>query len=133
MTISMKQFLSKYPVKMSVSWADENPNMDGMPAGSRHFKCVLRFQRRRLTTYFSQGPAIEREPSVEDVLDCLAMDASVVANAGSFEDWCGEYGYDTDSRKAERTYAACQEQAQGLERLLGESANNLLLWETERA
>lgn len=30
--------------------------------------------------------------------------------ADSFEDWCNDYGYDTDSRRAESIYQACQKQ-----------------------
>jgi len=50
-----------------------------------------------------------------------------------FADFCGEFGYDTDSRKAEGIYRACGRQAANLKRMLGEDAYNLLLWETERA
>jgi len=35
------------------------------------------------------------------------------------EDWCAEYGYDTDSRKAERTFRAVERQTKALKRMLG--------------
>ena len=85
-----------------------------------------------MTIYFSQGPAIAREPSAADVLDCLASDAAGYESAGSFEDWASEYGYDTDSRKAERTYKAVEKQAADLARILPVDAYNDLLWHTER-
>lgn len=47
------------------------------------------------------------EPPLADVLSSLLSDAS---NADTtFEDWCGDFGYDTDSRKALATYLACQD------------------------
>lgn len=46
-------------------------------------------------------------PDAADVLHSLLLDASVTY-ATCFEDWASEYGYDTDSRKAEDIYNACK-------------------------
>lgn len=46
-----------------------------------------------------------RQPSAGSVLMCLEY-----TNPGTFEGFCDEYGYDTDSRKAERTWRACVDQ-----------------------
>lgn len=43
---------------------------------------------------------------VADVLHSLILDSS--ANEMSFDDWCLEYGYSSDSIKARDTYDACQ-------------------------
>lgn len=110
--------MRKSKVTMTAEWADENPNMSVMPEGSTHWKCVLSYKGRRMTVHFSMGPAHHKEPTAEDVLDCLFSDASSADE--SFEEWCGCYGYDTDSRKAELTYKAVQKQTAGLRRLLGE-------------
>jgi hypothetical protein len=40
-------------------------------------------------------------PSEYSILACLTK-----YNPGTFEDFCSEFGYDTDSRKAEKTYQA---------------------------
>jgi len=37
---------------------------------------------------------------------CFLSDAH--SGKETFEDFCGEFGYDTDSRKAENTYNACK-------------------------
>lgn len=79
----------------------------------------LHYQGRTMVTPFYTGQ-MAGEPTVRDVLECLLSDASGVANSESFEDWCGDYGYDTDSRKAERTYNACVEQTESLRQLLGD-------------
>lgn len=57
-------------------------------------------------------------PSVVDVLACLLLDASVI-DAGSFSDWCGEYGYDDDSIKARAMYDGCMATALALRSGLG--------------
>jgi hypothetical protein len=41
-------------------------------------------------------------------------------------------GYDTDSRKALRTYNLCKRQADKLERMLGSDLFTALLYNTER-
>jgi len=48
-------------------------------------------------------------------------DAQSVDDARDFEDWCAELGYDTDSRKAERTFRACQRIAERLRQFLGDA------------
>lgn len=44
-------------------------------------------------------------PTEYDLLACLTK-----YDVGTFEDFCGEFGYDTDSRKAEDTYKAVKEE-----------------------
>lgn len=56
-------------------------------------------------------------PCAADVLCSLIHDSSAVGQ--SFESWCEEFGYNSDSRKAERLYHACQENADKLVRVLG--------------
>lgn len=56
-----------------------------------------------------------RIPSIDDLLECIESDAS--ASERSFDDWCGDLGYDTDSRKALETYLSCQEIGQKLRKV----------------
>jgi len=48
-------------------------------------------------------------------LACLMSDA--YAGLHSFEDFCGEFGYDTDSRSAYATYTDCMKQADKVDAL----------------
>lgn len=59
-------------------------------------------------------------PDPLDVLHSLIMDASAL-DAGGFEEWARDYGYDTDSRKAEAIYRACLEIALKLRAGLGDA------------
>jgi len=45
-------------------------------------------------------------PKTADVVSCLIHD-SVAGSHSSFEDFCAEFGYCTDSRKAEKLHLAC--------------------------
>ena len=119
-TLTMQQFVQQHGITIAVRLIDENPHMTDMPAGSTHWKCTLRHQGRQLTASFSQGPAISQEPTADDVLGCLASDAAGFDSADGFEDWASGYGYDTYSRKAERTYNLVKTSAGKLRRFLGD-------------
>lgn len=133
-TISIDDFVSQNDFRMKCEWAPNNPNMQESE-NMDHWKCVIRRKGNigSMTLVFSMGMAHRgKEPEVADVLDCLASDASGIENSPSFEDWCSEYGYDTDSRKAEKTFKACEHQSKRLKKLLGEDLYAQLLWHTER-
>jgi hypothetical protein len=105
--------------------------MDGS-ADMDNYKVTLRRGSRRMTLHFSKGIGHHgAEPEAAEVLDCLSSDASGIENGSGFEDWCGEYGYDTDSRKAEKTYKVCARQAAKLRVFLGDELYDQLLWHTE--
>jgi hypothetical protein len=59
-------------------------------------------------------------PDSVGVLYSLLSDASVL-NFDSFEDWASDYGYESDSRKAETIYRACLDIALKLRNGLGEA------------
>lgn len=54
-------------------------------------------------------------PALADVLYCLLSDGE--ATEYGFEEWCANFGYDADSRKAEKTYYVCVDTGRALERL----------------
>lgn len=58
-------------------------------------------------------------PKTADVLASLVMDADALER-GTFEEWAGDFGYDTDSRTAEGIYRACLEIGLKLRNGLGE-------------
>lgn len=60
-------------------------------------------------------------PEFDSVLWSLSMDSSVI-DAGGFEQWADDLGYDTDSRKAEATYRECLDIALKLRAALGDEA-----------
>lgn len=59
-------------------------------------------------------------PPEVDVFACLVQDGMGAINAGSFENWASEYGYDTDSRKAEAAYNECLKHGLALRAAFGE-------------
>jgi hypothetical protein len=120
-------FATEHQIEMSVCRIDARPDgtNDGWATDARHFKITLTTSLDSMVTYFSQGSAHKADPTIGTVLSCLRSDAG--AYNLSFEEWCSEYGYDDDSRKAERTYNACRDTAADLENLLGPGGFDALM------
>lgn len=67
------------------------------------YRCIFRRGAKRFHVRFGQSLDKSREgepPSSYDVVACLTKD-----DPGTFEQFCDEYGYDTDSRKMFRLYS----------------------------
>jgi hypothetical protein len=165
---TLADFITKHGLRFECHRVDSRPDglmtevKDGRPYADnmRHFRCRIiagplhratahskndppeKIGPRSFGLYFSQGSAHTSDPTLADVLDCLASDASGYEdarytreshlNAPSFDAWASEYGYDTDSRKAEKTFRAIKRQAEQLKRTLGQEAYEELLYNTER-
>lgn len=60
-------------------------------------------------------------PNEYDILACVQK-----YDPGIFEDFCSEYGYDEDSKTAERIYFACQKEYGGLCKIFTQNQLELL-------
>lgn len=145
--IAITDFIKKHGILMTANRAKGNANMSDMGKDARHWRCTFHASKYsrdkwgtdadsggtgKMVIPFSQGSAHKLEPTAADVLDCLASDAASIENAKGFEDWASDFGYDIDSRKAEKIYAACKRNAEDLAAYLGDEAYQELLWNTER-
>ena len=65
---------------------------------------------------WKQGTGCKEKPDPAEVLARVCEDYQS-AKGRTFEDWAGEYGYDTDSRAAEKIFRACMAQGEKLARL----------------
>ena len=81
------------------------------------WECENGFAARVVLGSFSKS--VPLLPKLADVLHCLASDCDVL-DAGGFEQWAADLGYDSDSRKAEGIYRACLDIALKLRAALGE-------------
>lgn len=120
------------PISQRPDRKDEDEKEQEWQDSAFHYKVTLKRGTKRLSTFYSKGSSLPEPPEADEVLDSLASDAADIDNARDFEEWASEYGYDTDSRKAERTYNAVQVSAEKLKKFLGEDLYKILLYETER-
>lgn len=118
-------FAKRAGLRMTCRRIDERPDRengsDEWNRSARHFRLTLSRGSRRMVVFYSQGSAHTKDPTIADLLNCLASDFSGFADASSFEAWAGDFGYDPDSRKAERMYRAIERQFKAFERLMWDS------------
>jgi hypothetical protein len=109
---------------VKITCLPERPQLTKDADGWEHYAyaVVLTFQGRTMSSPFKCGSGHARKsrvdygttreamipvpPSAADVLYSLISDSDACDKA--FEEWAGDLGYDTDSRKALATYLECQ-------------------------
>lgn len=136
--MTYEQYIAKFGVKFSCEQIDARPdrpkNQDKREIEwdltASHYRCKFAVGRKSMTVYFSQGSAIHYDPTAATVLSCIAADVASFESAISFEHWCSDFGYDTDSRRAEHCYKQIEKQHNDLIRLLGATAVDDLLYQT---
>lgn len=127
-----KNFVQENKITMSCEQVESNPNINDKNWNANHYKVTFKYGKKQLTTYFSQGLGHKKDPVIEDVLDSLAMDAYTYINKDTFKDFCSNFGYDEDSRSAEKTYNLILNQSKKLENFLGVELFKKLINEYER-
>ena len=73
---------------------------------------------KKIRGNYSCGSGIKNKPSIEDILNSLSIDTMSIESE-SFEQWCDEFGYDSDSRKAYKIYQSCLAESKQLKDCLG--------------
>lgn len=108
-----------YNAKAPTGW-DENPRnwQPRVLAWECEHGKKARFASFMSNTFQGSGETLQ--PDAEAVVWSFVMDSDVI-DAGGFESWASNFGYDTDSRKAETTYRACLDIALKLRAAIGDS------------
>ena len=119
-TESFDSFASRHGLKMHATY--DGRTSDG--AQWDHDQWTVTISKpsgAEFSTTFRMGTGHNgKAPDLENVLTCLASDARDADE--EFEDWSGNLGYDTDSRKAEATWKECQAIRQRLAEFFGATA-----------
>jgi len=85
------------------------------------WKCKLTRNKRNYTFEFGQSIAAgEEQPNMYDILVCLQKN-----DVGTLEDFCDEFGYDTDSIQANKTYKAVCKEFKAVENIFGDIIEEL--------
>ena len=119
--LQAENFATKHNVKIQINsvkygkhFADEKQ--------SRHiFNITLKRNGKQYTFNFGQSiMAGSQEPTMYDILTCLEKYESI-----DFADFCGNYGYDEDSRKAYKIYLAVKKEYNAVNRLFNDCMEEL--------
>lgn len=115
-------FATKYGIKLQVIG---EPEYKRYFSDDKEYRFVfkLRLTRNNKSYTFSFGQSIaagSQEPDMYSILACLTK-----YDVGSFDDFCSEFGYDTDSRTAERTYKAVCKEFKAVDKLFSDIIEEL--------
>jgi hypothetical protein len=116
-------FLKETGTTFKVKFYEYGKYFDDDKESRNIYKVTLRRNKKSYTFKFGQsinntGKGIE--PTAYDVFSCIQK-----YDVGSFEDFCSEFGYDTDSRKAEKTYKAVLKEFENVDRLFSDVMEKL--------
>lgn len=100
---------------VGMSTADE---MDRPTFPMRHYRVTLTHNGKRRTFDFYMGTALLDGPDLVDVVSSLLSDMD--AGSMSFEEFCSEFGYNSDSIKALKIHKACQRNAERVKVIFGD-------------
>lgn len=102
---------SQYKGDKAAPWNDKNQNWNNHIVTVTHNKRKLSFD----FWVSIMNPEIQNDKENISAFQCFVSDA--LSAKESFEYFCSEFGYDTDSRNAERIYKACEKALRKLERI----------------
>lgn len=95
-------FLNATSTSFTAKFKETGFYFDGDKETRAIFICVLKNKLHRYRFTFGQSIANgKKQPSAYDVLACLTK-----YEVGTFQNFCSDYGYDIDSRKAYKIYKA---------------------------
>lgn len=94
----------------TIKYKGEKENPYWSASSNQHHVVTIRNVKTRRTASFDYWasiaePYVENRNGLKDALNCLGSDA--LSGDDTFEGFCGNFGYDQDSRKAEKIYKAC--------------------------
>lgn len=114
-------FAKKYGVKFEVLDKEYRPYFVDDKDERWVYKCRISRNRKSYTFTFGQSIAAgDKKPVLYEVLYCFEKH-----DPGTYEDFCGEFGYDEYSRKAEQIYKRVVKEWKAVERLFGDCLDEL--------
>ena len=111
-------------------WADVSSGNNGEHPSSPYpmnpWTVVLTLEQRQMAIFWWTGRALAGDPTAQDVLEHLLLDASSVERSPDFKAWCADHGFTEGSRQEERLYQAHVRQTGKLREFLGEKYDTYL-------
>ncbi len=105
-----EQFLKETNTEMKIKFLKHGLHFIDDKEERDIYRVTIKRGEKKFSVKFGQSIAdTGKEPSAYDILACLTKN-----NPETFESFCSEFGYDTDSKKAEKTYKAVVKEWEGV-------------------
>lgn len=119
-----QDFLTKTKTTMTIKFLKHDKHFADDKTSRDIFKVVMKRNNKQYSFNFGQSINESNgigthKPTAYNILTCLQKH-----DVGTFENFCSAYGYDTDSRKAERTYNKVVREYNELKKLYNEDELN---------
>jgi hypothetical protein len=109
-------------VKIKKEWLKYDYHFAGDKVQRHIFKVKIAKNGRSFSVNFGQSIKEDaKEPSNYDILACLQKN-----EVGTFENFCGDFGYGEDSRKAEKIYKAVCKEFANMQKLFSDEELEIL-------
>lgn len=121
-TTKLDELVRKHKIRISSKYGMVDlpyHQQDEWQRRAHPYRVTLRMGRRSMSVDWWQGQACTDDPTAADVLANLL--GCEDTDNHDFESWCLDYGYNTDSRKAEQAYNVCRKLTAKLRRFLGDA------------
>ena len=109
--------------RLSAKYAGKKCSLWGADENRHNIIIVFNTDNGKKTSFDFWTMKIKDESDIIDAFRCFCEDA--VCGSYSFEDFCADFGYDTDSRKAEKTWKTCKRSLDKFLNLTGYSLDML--------
>lgn len=121
-------------VSMELNYGVNTPwdQLDEWQQKANQYRVTLKYNGHQMTVDYFTGQGWTKEPTWKDVLGSLVSDYYCYESADSFEDFCQELGYDTDSRRVEKIYKQIEKQSKKLVNLLGDDLEEVCTYMQEQ-
>ena len=110
------EFAKKHGIELVINSSNYKKHFSTDKESRYVFNCTLKCNGKRYTFNFGQSIAAGgEEPNMYDILTCLQK-----YEVGTFNNFCGDFGYDNDSITAHKIYKAVAKEYRNMLRVFGE-------------
>ena len=119
--LQAENFATTHSVKMQINSVKYGKHFVDDKEPRYIFNITLKRNRKQYSFNFGQSIAAgSQEPTIYDILACLEKYESI-----DFADFCSNYGYNEDSRKAYKIYLAVKKEYNAANRLFSDCMEEL--------
>ena len=100
---TLPELINELGITLEIRHRAHPSKVDEWQAKANCYRVTLRYQGRAYSLYYYQGRGIKRDPSVSDVVHCLASDLNILSGCDTVQCFGDCFGWDSDTANIYRT------------------------------